>query len=104
MLINGKIDFELASAWQRGRIEVLVSSDLDDDMLWGIEHLKEFKRIPQGLPNTILDKRDEFCFRTTINLLSDKFTYEFEDKLSDELNPEPMKGDPMWISLKPCHL
>ena len=33
MHVNGKIDLELTSAWQKGRIEVLVSLDLDDDML-----------------------------------------------------------------------
>ena len=65
--VNGKINFELTLAWPKGRIEVLVSSDLDDDMLWGIKHLREFKRIPQGFPNTILNDKEEFCFRTTIN-------------------------------------
>ena len=92
------INLELTSAWQKGRIEVLVSTD--DDMLWGIKHLKEFKRIPQGFPNIILNEGDEFCFRTTIKLLSQEFTTEFDDILSDELNPLRMKGDPMRISLK----
>ena len=36
MHVNGKINLELTSAWQKGRIEVLVSSDLDDNMLWGV--------------------------------------------------------------------
>ena len=101
MHVNGKINLELTSAWQKGRIEVIVSSDLDDDMLWGIKHLKEFKQIPQGFPNTILNDNDKFCFRTTIRLLSNEFTTEFDNRLSDELNPLPMKGDPMKISLKP---
>ena len=79
---------------------MLVSSDLDDNMLWGIKHYKEFKRITQGFPNTILDDRDKFCFRTTIKLLSDKFTSEFDNILSDELNYKPIKRDPMRISLK----
>ena len=79
---------------------MLVSSDLDDDMLWGIKHLKEFKQILQGFPNTILNDNDEFCFRTTITL-SQEFTTEFDDILSNELHPLPMKGDPMPISLKP---
>ena len=100
MHVNGKINLDLKLAWQKGRIEVLVSSDLDDDMLWGIKHLIEFKRIPQGFPNTILNDNDEFCFRTTIKLLSQEFTTEFNDILSNELNPLPMKGDPMGISLK----
>ena len=70
-------------------------------MLQGIKHLREFKRIPQGFPNTILlNDHEEFCFRTTVKLLSEEFTTEFDDILSDELNPLPMKGDPMRISLK----
>ena len=101
MHVNGKINLELTSAWQKGRIEVIVSSDLDDNMLWGMKHLKKLKQIPQGFPNTILNDNDEFCFRTTIKLLSNEFTTEFDDILSDELNPLPMKGDPMGISLKP---
>ena len=101
MQVNGKIDLELMSAVQKGRIEVLASSDLDNDMLWGIKHLRQFKRILQGFPNTILNENKEFCFRTTIKLLSEKFTTEFDDILSDELNPLPIKGDPMRISLKP---
>ena len=101
MHVNGKKDLELTSAWQKGRIEVLVSSDLDDNMLWGIKHLKEFRRVPRGFPNTILNDNKEFCFRMTIKLLSDEFTTEFDEILSDELNPLPMKGDPMRISLKP---
>ena len=72
MHVNGKENLELTSAWQKGRIEVIVSSDLDDEMLWGIKHLKEFKRIPQGFPNTILDENDEFCFRTTKIKLSNE--------------------------------
>ena len=79
---------------------MLVSSDLDDDMLWAINYLKEFRRIPRGFPNTILNDNNEFCFRTTIELLLDEFTTEFNEILSDELNPLPMKGDPMQISLK----
>ena len=101
MHVNGKASLELTSAWQKGRIEVIVCSDLDDEMLGGIKHLKEFKRIPQGFPNTILDENDEFCFRTTIKLLSNEFTSEFDDILSDDLNPLPMKGDTKRISLKP---
>ena len=101
MHVNRKIDLELTSAWQKGRKEVLLSSDLDDDMLWGIKHLREFKRIPQGIPNTILNDNGEFCFRTTIKLLSDEFTAEFNNILSDERNLLPMKEDPMRISLKP---
>ena len=76
MHVNGKINLELTSALQKERMEVLVSSDLDDIMLWGIKHLKEFKRIPQGFPNTILNNNDEFCFRKTIKLLSQEFTTE----------------------------
>ena len=101
MHINGKINLELTSAWQKGRIEGIVSSDLDNDMLWGIKHLKEFKQIPQGFPNTIRNDNNEFCFRTTIRLLSNELTTKFDDILSDKLNPLPMKGDPMKISLKP---
>ena len=101
MPVNGKIDLELASAWQKGRIGVLVSSGSDDNMLWDITHLKEFRQIPQGFPNTILNDNRKFCFRTTIKLLSDEFTSEFEDILSNELKPEPIKGDPVRISLKP---
>ena len=48
-----------------------------------------------------MNDNEEFCFRTAVMLLSEKFTSEFDDKLSDELNPLPMKGDPMRISLKP---
>ena len=44
MHVNGKINLELTSAWQKGRIEVIVSSDLDDDMLWGIKHLNEYHK------------------------------------------------------------
>ena len=58
MHVNRKIDLELTSAWQKGRIEVLVSSDLDYDMLWGIKHLKEFRQISRGFPNTILRDSD----------------------------------------------
>ena len=101
MHVNGKINLDLTSAWQKGRIEVLVSSDLDDDMLLGIKHLREFKRILQGFGNTILNDHEVFCFRTTVKLLSEEFTTEFDNTLSDELNPLPMKGDPMRISLKP---
>ena len=101
MHVNGKIDLKLTSAWQKGRIEVFVSFDLDDDLLWGRRHLREFKRIPQGFPNTILNDNEEFCFRTTIKLLSEEFTTEFNKTLSNKLNPLPMKGDPMRISLKP---
>ena len=52
MHVNGQIYLDLKSAWQKGRIEVLVSSDLDNDMLCGIKHLRELKRIPHGFPNT----------------------------------------------------
>ena len=82
MHVNGKANLELTSAWQKGRIEVIVSSDLDDEMPRGIKHLKEFKRIPQGFPNTILNESDEFCFRTTIIKLSNEFTSEFDDILT----------------------
>ena len=57
--------------------------------------------MPRGFPNTILNDNDEFCFRTTIKLLLDEFTSQLNDIRSDELNPQPMKGDPMRISLKP---
>ena len=99
MHLNVKINLDLTSAWQGGRIEVLVSSDLEDDMLWGIKHLREFKRIPQGFQNTIQKDHEEFCFRTTVKLLSEEFTTEFDNILSDELNPLPITGDPMHISL-----
>ena len=66
-----------------------------------MKHLKEFNRIPQGFSNTILDKRDEFCFRLTIMLLADKFTADFDNIWSNKLDPEPMKGNPMKIFLKP---
>ena len=101
MHVNGKLDLELASAWQKGRIEMLESSDLDLVMLWGIKHFKEFRQIPQTFPNAILDNKDKFFFRTIIKLQSDEFTSEFDNILSDELDPKPMKGDPMQISLKP---
>ena len=73
-----------------------MSSDLDEDMLWGVKHLKEFRQMPRGFPNTILNDNDEFCFRTKIKVLS----YEFNEILSDKLNPQPMKVDPMRISQK----
>ena len=59
------------------------------------------KQIPQGFPNSILNDNDEFCFKTTMKLSSEEFTLEFDDILSDKLNPLSMKGDPMRISLKP---
>ena len=65
-------------------------------MLWGIRHLKKFRQIPEGFLNTIIQQTKK-CLKLDAKQLTHDFAASFGDILSDELNSEPMKGDPMII-------
>ena len=70
MHVNGRARLTLTSQWQAGKLNVIVSEDLDEEMLWGIKHLKQFNRIPQGFPNTIIHRDIELCNKVKLGQLT----------------------------------
>ena len=107
MTVNGRAHVNIEAGIQRGRLSILVSSDLDEEMLLGISTLKDMDRIPQGFPNYILDRNIELgtykCCAAKLQdcqSLLERLFNKYNTTLSDDLNPKPMKGDRMRINLK----
>ena len=107
MAVNGRAHVNIEAGIQRGRLSILVSSDLDEEMLLGISTLKDMDRIPQGFPNYILDRNIELgtykCCAAKLQdcqSLLERLFNKYNTTLSDDLNPKPMKGDRMRINLK----
>ena len=101
MHVNGKIDLKLMLAWQKGRIEVLVSSDLDDDMLWGDKTSKRIHLNTAGISQHNFKQQRRILLQHHHQVIIRRIYNRIRQILNDELNPLLMKGDPMRISLKP---
>ena len=106
MTVNGQANITVSSSTQLTQLNILISSDLDEDMLLGLKSLKEMDRIPQGFPNYVLDRNIELgtascCMTRTENSMIQLMIQKFKNTISDDLNPKPMKGDKMRINLKP---
>ena len=59
MTVNGQANITVSSGSQHTQFNILISSDLDEDMLLGLKSLKDMDRIPQGFPNYVLDRNIE---------------------------------------------
>ena len=59
MTVNGQANITFSSGTQLTQLNILISSDLDEDMLLGLKSIKDMDRIPQGFPNYILDQNIE---------------------------------------------
>ena len=51
MTVNGQASITVSSGTQLMQLNILISSDLDEDMLLGLKCLKDMDRIPQGFRN-----------------------------------------------------
>ena len=54
--VLGRANIRVTTDKQTEYIDILISSDLDKDMLWGIRDLKKFRQIPEGFPNMMIQK------------------------------------------------
>ena len=80
----------------RATLDVIVSAAIQDDMLVSCSDLIKLRAIPEGFPNVQIVECRKALDREPKEILME----EFEDVLSDELNPEPMRTEaPMHISL-----
>ena len=78
-------------------INTLVSDTTQDKMLVSYQDLIALRIIPEGFPNTIIQK----CGEVTGVEPREMLLHEYPDVLSSELNPEPMKTDaPMHLHIK----
>ena len=84
-------------------IYCLVSSDLNDDMLISYKDLVSLQRIHPGFPHVRVHNNNAVhheALPTTVRDLTAEILSEYEDVLSDELNPVPMQtGTDMHINL-----
>ena len=106
MTVNGQANITVSSGTQQTQLNILISNDLDEDMLLGLKSLKDMDRIPQGFPNYILDRNIELgtascCMTRTENNIIQLLVKKYSRTISDDLNPKPMKGERMRINLKP---
>ena len=77
-------------------LQVAVSSELKETMLISCDDLRKLRVIPADFPNAVLTVKQP-------NLLSSlraKLLRLFDKTLSDDLNPEPMRCNPITISLE----
>ena len=73
-----------------------VSSELKETMLISCDDLRKLRVIPADFPNAVLSVRQA----NNLPHLRAKLLRLFDATLSDVLNPEPMKCNPMSISLQ----
>ena len=84
-------------------IYCLVSSDLNDDMLISYDDLVSLQRIHPGFPHVRVHNNNAVNHVTSPSVIREitaEIMSEYEDVLSDELNPVPMQtGTDMHINL-----
>ena len=77
-------------------LRVAVSSELKETMLISCDDLRKLRVIPADFPNAVLSVSQA----NNLSHLRAKLLRLFDDTLSDDLNPEPMRCNPMSISLQ----
>ena len=75
------------------------TSAVDEDMLISFKDLETLKCIPIGFPNTVVEQCKCFEKARAVATTTIPLQEEFQDILSDELNPKPMNCAPMKIEL-----
>ena len=80
-------------------IRAISTSAVDEDMLISFKDLETLKCIPIGFPNTVVEQCKCFEKARAVATTTIPLQEEFQDILSDELNPKPMNCAPMKIEL-----
>ena len=77
-------------------LQVAVSSELKETMPISCDNLRKLRVIPADLPNTAFTVKQP----NQLSSLKTKLLRMFNNTLSDDLNPEPIRCSPMSISLQ----
>ena len=80
-------------------IRAISTSAIDEDMLISFKDLETLKRIPIGFPNTVVEQCKCFEKAGAVATTTIPLEEEFQDIISNELNPKPMNCAPMKIEL-----
>ena len=80
-------------------IRAISTPAIDEDMLISFKDLETLTRIPIGFPNTVVEQCKCFEKARVVATTTKSLKEEFQDIISDELNPKPMNCTPMKIEL-----
>ena len=96
MHVQGMANIRVCTNNIQATQKVAVSSELKETMLISCDDLSKLRLIPADFPNTVLSIRQP----NNLSHLKAKLLRLFDKTLSDDLNPEPMRCNPMSISLQ----
>ena len=80
-------------------IRAISTPAIDEEMLISFKDLETLKRIPIGFPNTVVEQCRCFEKARAVTTTTIPLEKEFQDIISNELNPKPMNCAPMKIEL-----
>ena len=91
MHVEGMANIRVCANNIQATLRVAVSSELKETMLISCDDLRKLRVIPADFPNAVLSVGQA----TNLPHLRAKLLRLFDTTLSDDLNPEPMKCNPM---------
>ena len=96
MHVEGMANIRVCANNIQATLKVAVSSELKETMLISCDNLRKLRVIPADFPNAVL------LVKQPNNLLHPKakLLCLFDKTLSNDLNPEPIRCNPMSISLQ----
>ena len=87
----------MTASGERADIRAIATTAIDEEMLISFKDLETLKRIPIGFPNTVVEQCKCFKNARAVATTTIPLEEEFQDIISDELNPKPMNCTPMKI-------
>ena len=96
MHVEGMANIRVCANNIQATLRVAVSSELKENMLISCDDLRKLRVIPADFPNAVLAVQQP----NKLSHLKGKLMQKFDNTLSDDLNPEPMRCTPMSIALQ----
>ena len=96
MHVEGMANIRVCANNIQATLRVAVSSELKETMLISCDDLRKLRVIPADFPNAVLLVGPAH----NLSHLKAKLLRLFDTTLSDDLNPEPMRCNPMSTSLQ----